>query len=110
MADREHPKKHSDTGSRKQPLSPQHEGIDPLTEGDKLYPKYDTKAEAEKLRKAEAKSEPTSNEKVEQTVADQKEVDAKDNTPNDLLPKSDEKSTDSEAPKGKTTGSKTSSR
>lgn len=56
MADREHPKKHSDTGSRKQPLSPQHEGIDPLTEGDKLYPAFNTKAESEKLRKKEAES------------------------------------------------------
>ena len=93
-----------------QPKSPQHEGVDPLTKGERLYPKVDTKAESEKLRKAEAKAKPASNEKVEKTVADQKEVYAKDNTPNDLLPKSDEKSTDSETPKGKTSGSTTSSR
>lgn len=37
MADREHPKEHDDTGARRQPLSPQYQGIDPLTEGGKLY-------------------------------------------------------------------------
>lgn len=37
MADREHPFKHDDTGARVQPLSPQGRGIDPLTEGGKLY-------------------------------------------------------------------------
>lgn len=39
MADRENPAEHSDIGERKQPLSPQLEGIDPLTEGDKLLPR-----------------------------------------------------------------------
>jgi len=37
MADREHPFKHDDTGARVQPLSPKGRGIDPLTEGGKLY-------------------------------------------------------------------------
>ena len=116
-----------------QPKSPQHEGVDPLTKGERLYPKVDTKTESEKLRKAEAKSEPASTEKVEETVADQNEVNAKDNTPNDLLPEddnsrgasdpessepaTDEKSPEevksdrpAETPKGKTSGSTTSSR
>lgn len=40
MADRKHPKTHVEDqdikGLREQPLSPQHEGIDPLTEGDTM--------------------------------------------------------------------------
>lgn len=37
MSDREHPFKHDDTGARIQPLSPKNRGIDPLTEGGKLF-------------------------------------------------------------------------
>lgn len=109
MADREHPKKHSDKGSRKQPLSPQHEGIDPLTEGDKLYPAYDTKAEAEKLRKKETKStaqNDKSADEVEQDVADQKAVEKSEE--NAAEETADSKKSDSS--KGKTSGSTTSSR
>ena len=40
MADRKHPSAHVKDqdikGLREQPLSPQHEGIDPLTEGDTM--------------------------------------------------------------------------
>lgn len=46
MADREHPKtrvKDQDVDSlRKQPLSPQNEGIDPLTESDTMLPRENT--------------------------------------------------------------------
>lgn len=76
MADRQHPKEHSDTGSRKQPLSPQHEGIDPLTEGDKLYPREDVKGDATKEAKKEAKAEPEvtpENKAAAETVQAQEE-------------------------------------
>ena len=72
MADRAHPKTHVEDqdldGLRKQPLSPRHEGIDPLTESDTMLPREDTKSESEK------------------------------------------KASESDAPKGKPTESKTSSR
>lgn len=59
MADVDHPKTHVEdqvekgdvTLPRKQPLSPQHEGIDPLTESDTMYPAENTKADSTKLSK-----------------------------------------------------------
>ena len=55
MADRKHPKTHVEDqdldGLRKQPLSPLHEGIDPLTESDTMLPREDTKTESEKIAK-----------------------------------------------------------
>ena len=58
MADREHPKTHVEnqedvTLPRTQPLSPQREGIDPLTESDTMYPAQETRRESEKLTKKE---------------------------------------------------------
>lgn len=48
MADRKHPKTHVEDQDldkpRKQPLSPQHEGIDPLTESDTMYPAENVKS------------------------------------------------------------------
>lgn len=62
MADRDNPKTHIENQKdadlpREQPLSPQHEGIDPLTEGDTMYPNEDTKAESEKLTKKTSNDE-----------------------------------------------------
>lgn len=58
MADRDHPKTHVEDQDlkkpRKQPLSPQREGIDPLTESDTMYSAENVKADAEKLRKKQA--------------------------------------------------------
>lgn len=105
-----------------QPKSPQHEGVDPLTTGERLYPRTKTKIESEKKTKElnEAPRDTASDDKVAKTVADQEELAAKANTPNELLPSEDEASTDdtqseateptpeTETPKSKTTGSKTS--
>lgn len=64
MADAKHPKTHVEDQNLKeprvQPESPHHEGIDPLTEGDTLYPAHDTKAESRKLAEEEAESRDTS--------------------------------------------------
>lgn len=88
MADREHPKTHVEDqdlkGKRKQPLSPKHEGIDPLTEGDTMLPREDVKGDSKKVSKKEAE-EPVNTEVSEQTVADQEERDAVAGTPNELL-------------------------
>lgn len=91
-----------------QPESPKHEGVDPLTKGETLYPRTNTKVESKKVSKKESKAthDTTTDDKTAETVKDQEEVNAKANTPNDLLPESDK----SETPKGETTGSKTSSR
>lgn len=62
MADRDEPNKHVEDQDvklpRKQPLSPQHQGIDPLTESDTMYPAHDTRRESEKLAKRELDDEP----------------------------------------------------
>lgn len=95
MADREHPKTHVEDQDvdlpRKQPESPKHEGIDPLTESDTMYPRTNTKTDSEKLaRKEETSAADTESEdKTAETVEDQNEVNAKANTPNDLLPETD---------------------
>lgn len=51
MADVDHPKTHVEDQDielpRKQPESPHREGIDPLTEGDTMYPREDVKVTAE---------------------------------------------------------------
>lgn len=64
MADVDHPNTHVENQEdadlpRTQPESPKHSGIDPLTEGDTMYPSEDTKSESEKLAKKAAKDEPT---------------------------------------------------
>lgn len=60
MADRDHPKTHVEDQKlkkvREQPLSPQNEGIDPLTESDTMYPAENVKEASEKLRKEQAKA------------------------------------------------------
>lgn len=103
MADVDHPKTHVENDDsaelpRTQPLSPQHEGIDPLTESDTLYPREDTKAESERLAKSDdkaatevAESDENSEEiqKTDQVAADQQEVAAKADTPNANLPDED---------------------
>lgn len=107
MADVDHPKTHVEDQAakgevdlpRKQPKSPQHEGIDPLTESDTMYPRYDDKGDTEREAKAEEKEavenleagEPATDEDEAsgQLLEDQQEVEAKANTPNDLLPESD---------------------
>lgn len=59
MADRDHPKTHVEDqdleAPRKQPLSPQHEGIDPLTESDTMYPAENVKDGAARFHKKELK-------------------------------------------------------
>ena len=68
MADRAHPKTHVEDqdidGLRKQPLSPRHEGIDPLTESDTMLPREDTKSESEKIadENTSGASKPTESE------------------------------------------------
>jgi paraquat-inducible protein B len=106
MADVDNPKTHVEDQvakgdvelPRTQPESPKHEGIDPLTESDTLYPSEDTKAESERLAKSDdkaatevAESDENSEEiqKTDQVAADQQEVDAKANTPNANLPDED---------------------
>lgn len=64
MADVDNPKTHVENDPdaelpRQQPESPKHEGIDPLTEGDTMYPSEDTKSDSEKLARKDAKAEPT---------------------------------------------------
>ena len=80
MADVDHPKTHVEDQDielpRKQPESPHREGIDPLTEGDTMYPREDVKGTAEKLAREESKAEPeqTAEEEVaEETVQAQEE-------------------------------------
>ena len=119
MADVDNPKTHVEDQvergdidlPRTQPESPHREGIDPLTEGDTMYPAEDTKSDSEKLdRKQEKKAaeeaesgEPTSSP-AEQTVADQEERDAKAATPNSNLPEEDR--TETTAQKQKTSPAK----
>lgn len=82
MADRAHPKTHVEDqdldGLRRQPLSPLHEGIDPLTESDTMLPREDTKSESEKIAKkadTEVAQENAEDEaEVEKNVADQQAV------------------------------------
>lgn len=78
MADADNPKTHVENQNidlpRKQPESPKHEGIDPLTESDTMYPREEVKSEADKLHRREynAEPEPTEEEQAaEDTVADQ---------------------------------------
>ena len=130
MADRKHPKTHVEDqdldGLRKQPLSPLHEGIDPLTESDTMLPREDTKSESEKIAKkadAEVAQENAEDEsEVEENVADQKAVrktedkaaekTADENTRGASKPTESEpaKTETPDAPKSGTTESKTSSR
>lgn len=60
MADVNHPKTHVEDQDidlpRKQPVSPKHEGIDPLTESDTMYPREDVKGNASEANKAEEKN------------------------------------------------------
>lgn len=79
MADREHPKTHVEDqdlkGLRKQPLSPQHEGIDPLTESDTMLPRNEGGAKSEKT---EAKEAQAAADKQADTLQDQKHVESDD--------------------------------
>lgn len=100
MADREHPKTHVENDKdvdlpRKQPLSPQHEGIDPLTESDTMYSRENVKADAEKFAKNENRAEAERLENGESSDEDarsaeltdeQNEVSARSNTPDASLP------------------------
>lgn len=109
MADVDHPKTHVEDQDvdlpRKQPESPKHEGIDPLTESDTMYPAENTKDASARLNKreeakaAEARENDAveSEQKVADDVAAQKELNARDNTPNDLLEKTEK--TDEEVAK-----------
>lgn len=79
MADVDHPKTRVENQDvdlpRTQPESPKREGIDPLTEGDTMYPAEDVKGTAEKLAREEAtEPEQTPEEEVaEETVQAQEE-------------------------------------
>jgi hypothetical protein len=94
MADVDHPKTHVEDQDidlpRKQPESPKHEGIDPLTESDTLYPRENVKANAARFNAKEEKAAQEAAENpdesaVDTTVADQEERNAQANTPNSLL-------------------------
>lgn len=104
MADIDHPKTHVEDQDldepRKQPKSPRHEGIDPLTESDTMYPASNTKSDSEKLARKEEKAATESDKDT--TVEDQEERNAVANTPNKVL--------NDDAPKSKSTGSTASSR
>lgn len=80
MADVDHPKTHVEdqdlSSPRKQPESPQHEGIDPLTESDTMYPRNDTKTDIEKASEKAANAD-SSKAPEDTTVADQDEPDVK---------------------------------
>lgn len=108
MADVDHPKTHVEDQAakgevdlpRKQPESPHHEGIDPLTESDTMYPAEDTKGATERAARKEEKEavenlengDPATDDDdaSEQLTKDQQEVEAKANTPDELLaPESD---------------------
>lgn len=98
MADIDHPKTHVEDQDidlpRKQPESPKHEGIDPLTESDTLYPRENVKSNAaranarEEKAALEAQQNPDESD-VDTTVADQEERNATANTPNSLLDNTD---------------------
>jgi len=87
MADVDHPNTHVENQEdvdlpRKQPESPKHSGIDPLTEGDTMYPSTNTKADSSRLNnkteKAAAENEETADEtsvRSAQTVEDQENLD-----------------------------------
>lgn len=103
MADVDHPKTHVEDQDidlpRKQPESPQREGIDPLTESDTMYPaenvkanaaRFNKKEEREAAERREAEGADESESKVADDVEAQQELQARANTPNDLLPKSEE--------------------
>lgn len=105
MADREHPKVHARAGEkRKQPLSPQHEGIDPLTEADTLYPRDGAKSDEKKTTKkavakdtSEADEQDTTDQKSADTLQDQKHIEADTRTAEEVNADSDEPSTDEDA-------------
>lgn len=95
MADVDHPKTHVEDQDidlpRKQPESPKHEGIDPLTESDTMYPRENVQEGAAKFNKKEEKlatenAESEASEK-DSTVADQEARNARVN--NDAEVKSD---------------------
>lgn len=121
MADRDHPKTRVEDQklkeARDQPLSPQHEGIDPLTESDTMYPRENTKeasAELAENRDEEVAEENQTDEKeVEENVADQKAVKksedkAAEKTADEKSTESKPKAEGSEASKPQTTEPKTS--
>ena len=115
MADVDHPKTHVEDqklkSPRKQPISPQHEGIDPLTESDKMYPREDVKSNAEKFNEKEAKR---AKKDVEATDTETSVVEDQENRDAKIAAQGGEKETESEteahAPKGKDSGTTTSSR
>lgn len=121
MADRDHPKTHVEDqdldGPRKQPLSPRHEGIDPLTESDTMYPaertgdpETATNEEPEEGRTLEDHLDPTNQPSPESPAspdnepADVPEKDAdeeladstKPGQPDDTTPDAGEKAEDQE--------------
>lgn len=114
MADRAHPKTHVEDqdldGLRRQPLSPLHEGIDPLTESDTMYPRENTKeasAELAETRDEEVAEENATDEKeVEETVADQKAVKKSEDKAAEKT--AEAKSTESNTPKSGSSKPKTS--
>lgn len=82
MADVDHPKTHVEndedaTLPRTQPESPKHEGIDPLTESDTMYPREETRSDSEKLSRKQAGDEPDLSASDE-TVAGQSNLGADD--------------------------------
>ena len=115
MADVDHPKTHVEDQDidlpRKQPESPKREGIDPLTESDTMYPAENVKANAARfnareekaaVEQREAEGQTEAEAKTADTVADQKELNAQDNTPNSLLPETDEGNDNAEVTSDKT--------
>ena len=110
MADRDNPKKHVEDQDlkkpRKQPLSPQHEGIDPLTESDTMYPAENVKDGAARFHKKEA-------EAPEGSGADKPDTDHRtleDHTDPDKQPSPESPASESNeaAPKSETEGTNNS--
>lgn len=89
MADIDHPKTHVEDDKdvklpRKQPESPKHEGIDPLTESDTMYPAENTKSESLKLEKKlakEADTQPETDEGVDEGANARGAADPKSSEP-----------------------------
>lgn len=110
MADVDHPKTHVEEQvkngdvelPRKQPESPKHEGIDPLTESDTMYPAENVQAGAKKANAAEEKQAEKNlddsvgtpeNEVAREDLAAQNEQAAKEATPDSQLPDEDKTAT-----------------
>lgn len=97
MADVDHPKTHVEDQVEKgevdlprtQPISPKHEGIDPLTESDTMYPREETRSDSEKTTRKDNASE-FDDHGAAQLTEDQTNARANDAQPTDVAEESRE--------------------